>query len=156
MVIDADALNLISENQELLKNIPKGSILTPHMKEFDRLFGEHANWWARLETMRAKAEEYQINIVLKNQYTINGTPDGKLYFNPTGNPAMASGGMGDVLTGVITALLAQKYSPENACILGTYLHGKSGDDLALPDKLAVVLAGQVAKHIPVVMAKYKA
>jgi len=156
MVIDADVLNLISENPELLKSIPKDSILTPHMKEFDRLFGEHTSWWARLETMRIKAKEYQINIVLKNQYTITGTPDGILYFNPTGNPAMASGGMGDVLTGVITALLAQKYSPEEACILGTYLHGKSGDDLALPDKLTMVLAGQVAKHMPVVMAKYKA
>ncbi|MBW4891173.1 NAD(P)H-hydrate dehydratase [Mucilaginibacter sp. HMF5004] len=156
VVVDADALNLLAANPELLKQIPKGSIITPHMKEFDRLFGANTSWWGRLETIRQKAKEHQINIVLKNQYTITGTPDGKLYFNQTGNPAMASGGMGDVLTGVITALLAQKYTPEQACILGTYLHGKSGDDLALPNKKVVVLAGEVAKHIPVVMAKFRA
>jgi NAD(P)H-hydrate epimerase len=156
MVIDADALNMLAENPGMLQHIPEGSVITPHMKEFDRLFGEHKTWWRRLETIRQKAKEYRINIVLKNQYTITGTPEGKLYFNPTGNPAMASGGMGDVLTGVITALMAQHYSPEEACILGTYLHGKSGDDLALPDKLKVVLAGQVAQNIPAVMAKFNA
>jgi hydroxyethylthiazole kinase-like uncharacterized protein yjeF len=152
MVIDADALNLLAENPGMLQHIPNGSIITPHMKEFDRLFGEHKTWWRRLETMWQMAKEYQINIVLKNQYTITGTPEGKLYFNPTGNPAMASGGMGDVLTGVITALLAQQYPPGEACILGAYLHGKSGDELALPHKSAVVLAGEVAKNISVVMA----
>ncbi len=154
MVIDADALNLIAENPDLLRRIPKDSIITPHMKEFDRLFGDHASWWSRLETIRQKAKEYNINIVLKNQYTIIGTPDGNLYFNTTGNPAMASGGMGDVLTGVIAALLAQKYSPKEACILGTYLHGASGDDLA--HNSAMVLAGAVAKNIPVTMAKFRA
>jgi hydroxyethylthiazole kinase-like uncharacterized protein yjeF len=156
MVMDADALNLLAENPELLKQIPTGSIITPHMKEFDRLFGWHKTWWSRLETIRQKAKEYQINIILKNQYTIIGTPQGKLYFNPTGNPAIASGGMGDVLTGVIAALLAQNYTAGEACILGAYLHGKSGDDLALPGKLALVTAGQVAKNMPVVMAKIKA
>jgi ADP-dependent NAD(P)H-hydrate dehydratase / NAD(P)H-hydrate epimerase len=152
MVIDADALNLLAENHGMLQHIPYGSIITPHMKEFDRLFGEHKTWWRRLETMRQKAKEYQINIVLKNQYTVTGTPEGKLYFNPTGNPAMASGGMGDVLTGIITALLAQQYPPGEACILGVYLHGESGNELAMPNKSAVVLAGQVAKNISAVMA----
>jgi hydroxyethylthiazole kinase-like uncharacterized protein yjeF len=156
MVIDADALNLLAENPNMLTNIPEGSIITPHMKEFDRLFGDHRSWWARLTTIRQKAKEYHINIVLKNQYTIIGTPDGTLYFNPTSNPAMASGGMGDVLTGVIAALLAQNYIPEEACILGVYLHGASGDELALPNKRAVVTAGQVAKHIPAAMAKFLA
>jgi NAD(P)H-hydrate epimerase len=152
IVIDADALNLLAENPGMLQYIPKGSIITPHMKEFDRLFGEHKTWWRRLETMRQKAKEYQINILLKNQYTVIGTPEGKLYFNPIGNPAMASGGMGDVLTGVITALLAQQYLPGEACILGAYLHGKSGDELALPHKSAVVLAGQVARQIPITIS----
>jgi len=155
MVIDADALNLLAENY-LFKKIPAGSILTPHMKEFDRLFGDHHNWWNRIETMIEKAAEFKIYIVLKNQYTVIGTPDGKVYFNPAGNPAMASGGMGDALTGVIASLLAQGYSPEDACLLGVYLHGMAGDDLALPDKLTTVLAGQVAEHMPVVMAKVKA
>jgi hydroxyethylthiazole kinase-like uncharacterized protein yjeF len=155
MVIDADALNLVAENY-LFKKIPANSILTPHMKEFDRLFGEHSSWWNRVETMMAKAREFRLYIVLKNSYTIIGTPDGKAYFNPTGNPAMASGGMGDVLTGVIASLLAQNYSPEDACLIGVYIHGMAGDDLALPGKLTTVLAGGVAQHIPVVMSKIKA
>jgi hydroxyethylthiazole kinase-like uncharacterized protein yjeF len=156
MVIDADALNMLSENADLLKKIPKGSIITPHMKEFDRLFGEHKNWWDRLETIRRKAKELGIYIVLKNRYTITGTPLGKLYFNPTGNPAMGSGGMGDVLTGIIASLLAQKYTSEEACIIGVYLHGKTGDELAMPHKLSTLLAGQLAAHIPVTLAKLMA
>lgn len=155
MVIDADALNLVADNY-LFKKIPANSILTPHMKEFDRLFGEHNNWWARIETMVAKAKEFGLYIVLKNSYTIIGTPQGKVYFNPTGNPAMASGGMGDVLTGVIASLLAQSYPPGDACLIGVYIHGMAGDDLTLPNKLTTVLAGSVAEHIPVVMAKIKA
>ncbi len=155
MVIDADALNLVADNY-LFKKIPANSILTPHMKEFDRLFGEHSSWWSRVETMITKAREFQLYIVLKNSYTIIVTPEGKVYFNPTGNPAMASGGMGDVLTGVIASLLAQNYSPEDACLIGVYIHGMAGDDLALPGKLTTVLAGSVAQHIPAVMAKIKA
>jgi len=155
MVIDADALNLVAENY-LFKRIPANSILTPHMKEFDRLFGEHNNWWSRIETMVTKTKEYQLYIVLKNSYTIISTPEGKVYFNPTGNPAMASGGMGDVLTGVIASLLAQNYSPEDACLIGVYVHGMAGDDLALPGKLTTVLAGSVAEHIPAVLAKIRA
>ena len=131
MVIDADALNMLSENPGLWRRVPKGSVLTPHMKEFDRLFGDHQNWWQRLQTGRKKAREYQIYIVLKNDYTITISPDDKLYFNSTSNAAMASGGMGDVLTGIIAALLAQKYSPEDACIIGNYIHGKAGDELAV-------------------------
>jgi hydroxyethylthiazole kinase-like uncharacterized protein yjeF len=155
MVIDADALNLMADNY-LYKTIPAHSIITPHVKEFDRLFGEHKNWWQRIVTMAHKAKEYQLYIVLKNQYTMIGTPDGKVYFNQTGNPAMASGGMGDVLTGVIVSLLAQSYTPEEACIIGTYIHGMAGDDLALPHKLSTVLAGDVARHIPVMLAKLRA
>lgn len=155
MIIDADALNLVADNY-LFKKIPADSILTPHMKEFDRLFGEHNSWWSRIETLVAKAKEFQLYIVLKNSYTVIGTPEGKVYFNPTGNPAMASGGMGDVLTGVIASLMAQSYSPEDACLVAVYIHGMAGDDLALPGKLTTVLAGSVAAHIPAVMAKIKA
>jgi hydroxyethylthiazole kinase-like uncharacterized protein yjeF len=156
IVIDADGLNLLAANRPLLDQLPPGSILTPHMKEFDRLFGEHTNWWQRLQTCLQKAKELQIIIVLKNDYTITATPEGKLYFNPTGNPAMATGGMGDVLTGIITSLLAQKYSPQDACIIGAYLHGKAGDELAIPNKLNVVLPGQLAEHLPFTMAKLMA
>jgi NAD(P)H-hydrate epimerase len=152
-VVDADGLNLLAENQSLLKTLPAGSILTPHMKEFDRLFGEHTSWWQRIQTATQKAQEYNIYILLKNDYTITATPKGKIYFNSTSNPAMAIGGMGDVLTGIITSLLAQKYTPQDACLIGAYIHGKAGDELALPNKLNVVLSGQLAQHLPVTMAK---
>jgi hydroxyethylthiazole kinase-like uncharacterized protein yjeF len=156
IVVDADGLNLLAENQSLLKTLPAGSILTPHMKEFDRLFGEHTSWWQRIQTAVKKAQEYNIFILLKNDYTITATPEGEIYFNSTSNPAMAIGGMGDVLTGIITSLLAQKYSPKEACIIGAYIHGKAGDELALPNKLNVVLPGQLAEHLPLTMAKLMA
>ncbi|MFD0794816.1 NAD(P)H-hydrate dehydratase [Mucilaginibacter litoreus] len=156
VIIDADALNVISDNHQLVSKITKGSILTPHMKEFDRLFGEHTSWWQRLQTAKLKAKELGIYIILKNDYTIVATPDEKLYFNSTSNAAMASGGMGDVLTGVITSLLAQKYSPLDACLLGVYIHGKAGDELALPSRLHVVLPSRLISQIPVTMAKLKA
>jgi hydroxyethylthiazole kinase-like uncharacterized protein yjeF len=155
VVIDADALNLLAAHHELWQMIPEGSVLTPHMKEFDRLFGEHSNWWARLQTAMQMAKEHDVNIVLKNDYTITATPDGKAYFNSTSNAAMASGGMGDVLTGVITSLLAQQYSPEQACIIGNYIHGKAGDELALPNRMNVVLPGKLAVQLPLTMAKLR-
>ena len=156
MVIDADALNLLSAHSELWRSIPKNSILTPHMKEFDRLFGEHNSWWQRMQTGIRKAKEHQLYILLKNDYTLIITPGGKIYFNTTSNPAMATGGMGDVLTGILASLLAQNYSPEEACIIGAYVHGKAGDELALPNQLNVVLPTQLARHLPVTIAKLMA
>jgi len=156
IVVDADALNVLAENKALLKKLPAGSIITPHMKEFDRLFGEHTSWWQRLQTAKAKANELNIYIILKNTYTITATPDERLYFNSTGNAAMASGGMGDVLTGVITSLLAQQYTPQDACLLGVYIHGKAGDELALPNRLYAVLPTNIIARLPVTMAKLKA
>ncbi|MDB5024963.1 MAG: NAD(P)H-hydrate dehydratase [Mucilaginibacter sp.] len=152
VIIDADALNLLAVHYGLWKYVPADSIITPHVKEFDRLFGEHKNWWQRLQTATQMAREHKVYIVLKNDYTISVTPDGKLYFNSTGNAAMASGGMGDVLTGVLTALLAQRYSSEDACIIGTYIHGKAGDELTLPDRLHVLLAGRLVTQLPVTIA----
>jgi hydroxyethylthiazole kinase-like uncharacterized protein yjeF len=154
VVIDADALNLLAANPKLWKKITPGSIVTPHMKEFDRLFGDHANWWQRLQSSIEKAKEHSIYIVLKNDYTLVATPEGKVYFNSTSNAAMATGGMGDVLTGIITSLLAQKYSPLAACLAGVYIHGKAGDELALPNRMNVVLPSQVAERLPITMAKF--
>ena len=156
IVIDADALNILAEHKQLWAMIPEGSIITPHMKEFDRLFGESNSWWQRLQTAIEKAKEHKICIVLKNDYTITATPDGKAYFNSTSNAAMASGGMGDVLTGIITALLAQKYSSQDACIIGTYIHGKAGDELALPNRMHVVLPGKLIGQLPITIAKFTA
>ncbi|HEY8929064.1 MAG TPA: NAD(P)H-hydrate dehydratase [Mucilaginibacter sp.] len=156
MILDADALNLLSSHKELWPQVPENSILTPHMKEFDRLFGGHTNWWQRIQTGIEKAKEQKLCILLKNDYTIVITPQGKVYFNTTSNPAMAIGGMGDVLTGIITSLMAQKYTPEEACIIGAYIHGKAGDELALPNRLNVVMPAQLAARLPQTMAKLMA
>ena len=126
------------------------------MKEFDRLFGEHSNWWQRMQTGIKKAREHKFYIVLKNDYTLTITPSGKIYFNTTGNAAMATGGMGDILTGIITSLLAQKYTPEEACIIGNYIHGKAGDEMAVPNRMNVVMPAQLAARLPVTMAKLMA
>jgi hydroxyethylthiazole kinase-like uncharacterized protein yjeF len=149
MIIDADALTILSKRKDLLDKLPAQSILTPHMKEFDRLFGEHTSWWSRTETARQQAKERDLIIVLKNRYTFICLPTGEVRINQTGNPAMASGGMGDVLTGIITALLAQKYNAADAATLGVHLHGKAGDELA--KSRFVVNAAQVALQIPKTM-----
>ncbi|RZJ78194.1 MAG: NAD(P)H-hydrate dehydratase [Flavobacterium sp.] len=148
-VVDADALSLLSYNKDLLEKLTPNTILTPHLKEFDRLFGDHENWWQRVETAKAKAKELAIVIVLKNQYTFICMPTGEVCINQTGNPAMASGGMGDVLTGLIVSLLAQGYEVKQAAILGVYLHGKSGDDLA--EHSFCITASQVALQLPKTM-----
>jgi len=151
LVIDADALTFLSQNRTLIDRLPKHSILTPHMKEFDRLFGTHDNWWDRVQTAKQQARALQLIILLKNQYTFIALPDGNLLINPTGNPAMASGGMGDVLTGMLTAFLAQGYSPSNAAILACYVHGAAGDQLADEAGLAIIPAGQLVQEIPSVL-----
>jgi len=146
----------LAGHKELWRSIPEGSILTPHVKEFDRLFGEHTSWWQRMQTGLEKAKTHRIFILLKNDYTLIISPVGKIYFNTTSNPAMAVGGMGDVLTGVITSLLAQQYSPAEACIIGAFIHGRAGDELAVPNKINVVLPGQLVRYLPAVMAKLMA
>jgi ADP-dependent NAD(P)H-hydrate dehydratase len=130
LIIDADALNILAQNVRLLSIIPKDSILTPHIKEFDNLFGAHRTWWDRLQTAILKSKEYEIVIVLKNERTFIVEQHGIVLINPTGNPAMAQGGMGDALTGIVTAFVAQGYDSKTAAILGVYFHGLSGDELA--------------------------
>jgi hydroxyethylthiazole kinase-like uncharacterized protein yjeF len=127
LLLDADALNNIAKNKNSINSIPKNSIITPHPKEFERLFGSTENSFKRLELGRTKAKELQIFIVLKDHHTQVITPQGNVFYNITGNSGLAKGGSGDVLTGIITSLLAQNYSSENACILGVWLHGKAAD-----------------------------
>lgn len=147
-VFDADALNLIAE-KNLLQKIPQKSIITPHLKEFDRLFGKHHNWQSRLKTAQQKAAELQCVIVLKNQYTFICDTDQNVYVNSTGNPSMAQGGMGDVLTGCVAAFLAQGYPPLDAALLACYVHGKAGDRLHLRYETtpASLIAEQISKTI---------
>ncbi|MCH5598997.1 NAD(P)H-hydrate dehydratase [Niabella ginsengisoli] len=130
MVIDADALNILSENPDWLSLLPPGSILTPHPKEYARLFGNDMNDLEKINTALQKAHDLKIIIILKGHHTFIATPDGKGYFNTTGNAGMAKGGSGDVLTGIITGILAQGYKPNEAAILGVYMHGAAGDNAA--------------------------
>ncbi len=127
MVIDADALNIIAEHRKFLKLIPENSILTPHPGEFKRLVGEWKDDMGKLALQTAFSIKYKVVVVLKGAHTSVSTPEGKVYFNSTGNPGMAKGGSGDVLTGIVVSLLAQKYSPVEAAILGVYIHGLAGD-----------------------------
>ena len=133
LVLDADALNIIASQKKMLAMIPPGSILTPHPKEFDRLAGPVSNSFYRMESALEMAARYNLYIVLKGAYSKILTPEGKVFFNSTGNPGMATAGSGDVLTGIIGALLAQDYSAEAAARLGVYLHGLSAD-LALEEQ----------------------
>ncbi|MBK8620866.1 MAG: NAD(P)H-hydrate dehydratase [Saprospiraceae bacterium] len=126
-VIDADALNMMASADVDFSNLCGHSILTPHAKEFDRLFGAHSNLYEREQTALSKAKEWNCIIILKGHYSRICTPQGKMYINSTGNPGMAKGGSGDVLTGILVGLLSQKYSPEEAAVIGTYIHGLAGD-----------------------------
>jgi NAD(P)H-hydrate epimerase len=127
MVIDADALNIVAENRHLLSLIPAGSILTPHPKEFERLAGPWKDDFERLAKQKELATALKSIVIVKGAYTTIATDKGMVYFNSTGNPGMATGGTGDVLTGIITGLLAQGYSSKNAALIGVFLHGFAGD-----------------------------
>jgi len=130
MVIDADALNILAAHPEMLEFVPPGSILTPHPKEFERLAGPWKDDFERLELQKGLAARLQSVVVLKGAHTSIAAPDKTVYFNATGNPGMATGGTGDVLTGLLTGLLSQGYSPGEAALLGVYLHGLAGDRAA--------------------------
>ena len=147
MLIDADALNTIAEDKSLLNDLPPLSILTPHPKEFERLFGRAINDFERLQLALNKSNEHNIYIVLKVHYTFISTPGGKGYFNSTGNPGMATAGSGDVLSGIITGLLAQGYDPLQSCLLGTYLHGSAGDMAAERSSLEAMIAGDIVAYL---------
>ena len=147
LVLDADALNLLAQHKDWLTKLPKGSILTPHPKEFERLFGATHNDFERLELLKAKAKSLAINIVLKGAYTCTATPLGDLYFNTSGNSGMATAGMGDVLTGVLTGLVAQGYEPNEACVLGVYLHGLAADLAIKESSRESLIASDVIEYL---------
>lgn len=147
MVLDADALNLMAKEPSLLELVPKHSILTPHPKEFERLFGTTENSFARWRVLSREARSKALVIILKTGYTSIATPDGNVYVNPTGNPGMGTAGTGDALTGLLTGLLAQGYSPREAALLGVYLHGLAGDIAAEEMTQQFLLAEDVVSHI---------
>jgi NAD(P)H-hydrate epimerase len=127
LVIDADALNILSENKACLKDIPAMAILTPHPKEFERLAGKSENSFERLKKQIRFSADHNCIVVLKGAHTSVTEPGGMVWFNSTGNPGMATAGSGDTLTGIILSLLAQGYKPADAAITGVFLHGLAGD-----------------------------
>jgi NAD(P)H-hydrate epimerase len=154
LVIDADALNILAGKQELLKLLPHSSILTPHPKEFERLAGTTANEYTRLEVLQKFAQQHKVVVVLKGAHSAIATPNGEVFFNSTGNPGMATGGTGDVLTGIITSLLAQKYAPEEAAILGVFFHGLAGDYAAKAQGYNALSATDVISHLSQAFMQY--
>jgi NAD(P)H-hydrate epimerase len=148
LVIDADALNVLALVPETLHNLSSNTILTPHPKEFERLFGACKNDFERIEKAKQKARELNIIIILKGHHTLIALPDGSSFFNSTGNAGMAKGGSGDVLTGIITAFCAQGYSPVEAAILGVYLHGLAGDLCASALSMEAMIATDIIKFLP--------
>ena len=148
IVFDADALNIISENKTWLSFVPANSIFTPHPKEFERLAGKTENSVERLKLQREFSIKYSVYLVLKGSHTSVSCPNGEIYFNSTGNPGMATAGSGDVLTGIITSLIAQGYTSQQACILGVYLHGLAGDFSALAKSEESMIASDIIEHLP--------
>lgn len=128
VVMDADAINILSNHKAWIQQLPRNIIMTPHVKEFDRLFDEPCqSSYERLQRAIKMAQQQGFFIILKGHNTAICMPDGTVYFNSTGNSGMATAGSGDVLTGIITGLLARGYSSNVACLLGVYLHGLAGD-----------------------------
>lgn len=127
MIIDADALNIIASERDLINLIPEGSVITPHPGEFARLAGETENSYDAVIKQSEFSIKHNIVVVLKGAHTSITTPEGEIFFNSTGNPGMATAGSGDVLTGVILALMAQGYSSKVAAFAGVFLHGLAGD-----------------------------
>ncbi len=153
MVIDADAINLLSMHRELIDQVPDKSILTPHPGEFKRLVGDYSDSIQRMKKQVEFAREKNLIVVLKDHNTIITTPDNQVYYNATGNPGMATGGSGDVLTGVIAGLLAQWADPVKASLAGVYLHGLAGD-LAMCQKGEMAMtAGDIIEMLPLSIMK---
>lgn len=146
-ILDADALNIISQNKELLTLVPQNSILTPHPKEFERLFGKCSSGYERIKKASEFAKKLELIIVLKGANTLIATPDGKLFFNSTGNSGMATAGSGDVLAGMLGGLLAQGYLPEDAARIGVYLHGLAGDLSLQQQSAESLIAGDIIENI---------
>ena len=155
VVVDADAINMLATHRAWMQQLPKGIILTPHPKEFDRMEGSSADSYERLTKACNMAERLKGYIILKGHYTAICMPDGHVMFNPTGNAGMATAGSGDVLTGVLTALLARGYSQQDACIVGVYLHGLAGDLAARDLGEESLTAGDIINYLPQAFKRMK-
>jgi ADP-dependent NAD(P)H-hydrate dehydratase / NAD(P)H-hydrate epimerase len=147
LVVDADGLNILSLNKSWIGNITPGTVLTPHLREFERLAGKCGNSFAMLQLQIEFSAEHKCIIVLKGAFTSISDSEGNVFFNSTGNPGMATGGSGDVLTGMILSLLAQGYLPLDAAITGVYLHGLAGDLAAERSSVESVISSDIINEI---------
>ena len=153
IVLDADAINILSTHRNWLSRLPKRCILTPHLGELERLIGKCLDTYERLTKVKELASYLQSYIIVKGAWTCIVTPEGNFHFNPTGNPGMATGGSGDVLTGILLGLLAQGYSREEACKLGVYVHGLAGD-IAAEEKTEIgMTANDIVEALPAAWKK---
>ncbi|MDR0660743.1 MAG: NAD(P)H-hydrate dehydratase [Prevotellaceae bacterium] len=152
LVLDADALNILAENDNWVTFLPKNTIITPHPKEFERLVGKWRNSTDRIDKQVRLASVFDMVVVVKGARTTIALPDGSVWFNSTGNPGMATAGSGDVLTGVILALLGQGLSPRNAAILGVYIHGLAGDLAAEKVGEVSLMASDIVDYLPLAFA----
>ena len=149
IVVDADGLNMLANHRAWLQQLPKNIIMTPHPKEFDRLNGGTcADSYERLSKARDMAEHLQAYIILKGHYSALCLPNGNVVFNSTGNAGMATAGSGDVLTGIITGLLARGYKHAEACMAGMYLHGLAGDLAAKQVGMESLTASDLIHFLP--------
>ena len=147
VVIDADALNILANNKELIDLLPKYSVLTPHIGEFDRLLGESTTSFERLEKALEFAINHEVIVVLKGAHSAIAIPNGQIYFNSSGNPGMSTAGCGDVLTGILLGLITQGYHPVDATILGVYLHGLSADLCLQEQSYESLIAGDIIEGL---------
>ena len=155
IVVDADALNILANRHAWMQQLPKGIILTPHPKEMDRMEGQCIDSHERLAKARDLAERLHGYVVLKGHHTAICMPDGHIVFNSTGNAGMATAGSGDVLTGIITGLLARGYDQAKACMLGVYLHGLAGDLAAQELGEESLIASDLVRYLPKAFLKLK-
>ena len=155
IVIDADAINILGNHKAWIKQLPKGIIMTPHPKEYDRLDGNSIDSYERLTKACLLAEHLQGYVILKGRYSALCMPDGHVAFNPTGNSGMATAGSGDVLTGIITALLARGYEHKDAALIGMYLHGLAGDLAAAELGKESLTAGDIISYLPKAFMRMK-
>lgn len=149
IVADADALNILANHRAWIPQLPKDIILTPHPKEFDRLSSVASNGsYERLQRAKDMAQNLHAYIILKGHYSALCLPDGHVVLNPTGNSGMATAGSGDVLTGIITGLLARGYQRRDACEVGMYLHGLAGDLAAKDLGKESLVASDIIRYLP--------
>lgn len=148
MVLDADALNIISQNGYLLDYVPAGSVITPHPGELARLTGKADDWTGMVSRAIEMARRTGITVVVKGAPTVTISPDGTAFVNTTGNSGMATGGSGDVLTGIVLALLAQGYSALNAAVTAVYIHGLAGDAAATAFSRTAMTSADIATCLP--------